>query len=255
MRDRGCGNRPEFGDRDLEIREQLQQKRLELIVGAVDLVDQQHRRFGPADRGEQRPFQQVFFGKNPVLDGLGIGAVMGLDREQLALVVPFIERGRLIEPLIALQADQFGRVREGQRLCHLSLAAARLAFEQKRTPQQLHQRDRSREFTIGDVAGSRQRLRDLLAVFHCQCVLLFCFFSPPPAKRRGGGGGGSANSLPERSKRRPPPPPPPQERAGAGEEQAETPPPPPRARARGGRGDDHQAANTPRFFAARQLRQ
>src|ERR1700730_4891834 len=220
MRDRGCGNRPEFGDRELEIREQLQQKRLELIVGAVDLVDQQHRRFGPADRGEQRPFQQVFFGKNPVLDGLGIGAVMGLDREQLALVVPFIERGRLIEPLIALQADQFGRVCEGQRLCHLSLADASLAFDQKRPPQQVHQRDRIRDFTIGDVAGSRQRLRDLLAVFHCQCVVLFCFFSPPPAKRRGGGGGGGGVSKlaagEERTEKTPTPPPPPQERRGGG---------------------------------------
>ena len=32
----------ELGDRELEVREQLEQHRLELLVGLVDLVDQQH---------------------------------------------------------------------------------------------------------------------------------------------------------------------------------------------------------------------
>ena len=85
--------------------------------------------------------------------------------EQLALVVPLVERGRLVEPLVALQADQFGRVHRRQRLRHLGLADARLAFQQQRTPQQLHQRDRGRELAVGDVAGGGERLRDLFAIF------------------------------------------------------------------------------------------
>ncbi len=47
----------DLGDRHLEVGEQLEQERLELVVGAVDLVDQQHRRHGVGvlDRLEQRP--------------------------------------------------------------------------------------------------------------------------------------------------------------------------------------------------------
>ena len=44
--------------------EHLEQECLELVVGAVDLVDQQYRRPRPGvlDRGEQRPGQQVLGG-------------------------------------------------------------------------------------------------------------------------------------------------------------------------------------------------
>ena len=35
---------------------------LELVIGAVDLVDQQHRRLVSPDRREQRAHQQIFFG-------------------------------------------------------------------------------------------------------------------------------------------------------------------------------------------------
>ena len=164
---------PEFGDRNLEVGQQFEQERLELVVGAVDLVDQQHRRRVAADRGQQRPFQQVFFRKNLILDGIGILAAMRLDREQLPLVIPFIERGRLIQPLVALQADQLGRMRCGKGLGDLGFADARFALEQQRAPEQLHQRDRGRKLAVGDIAASRQGLRDLLAIFHCQSVFRF----------------------------------------------------------------------------------
>jgi len=44
---------PSSGSRP-ESRQKLQQKRFELVVGTVDLVDQQHRRFVAPDRSEQR---------------------------------------------------------------------------------------------------------------------------------------------------------------------------------------------------------
>jgi len=71
-----------------------------------------------------------------------------------------------VEALIALQPNELGRVCRRQRFCHFGLADARLAFEQERTPEQLHQRDRGRKFGVGDVAASPQSLRDLLAIFH-----------------------------------------------------------------------------------------
>jgi hypothetical protein len=46
----------ELGHGDRVVGEDLEQERLELVVGAVDLVDQEHRRVVGAagDRGEQR---------------------------------------------------------------------------------------------------------------------------------------------------------------------------------------------------------
>ena len=67
-RDRPRRDRPEFRDRDLEIGEELQQKRLELLVGAIDFVDQQYRRCLAADRCEQRTLQQIALRKNLRLD-------------------------------------------------------------------------------------------------------------------------------------------------------------------------------------------
>ena len=87
---------------------------------------------------------------------------MRLDREQLALVIPLVKRSRLIEPFIALQADQFGGVHGGKRLGHLGLADTRFTFQQKRAPQQLHQRDRRRQFAIGNISCCAKRLRDLV---------------------------------------------------------------------------------------------
>src|SRR5580700_9691338 len=96
----------------------------------------------------------------------------------------------------------------GKRFRDLGLADAGLTFQQQRALQQLHQRNRGRKFAVGDIAGSGQRLRDLLAVFHCQSVFLFAS-SPLPPRSGGEGsgvGGGSANSLPEEQAETPPTP-------------------------------------------------
>ena len=62
------GDRAEFGDRDLEVRQQFEQERLEFLVGAIDLVDQQHRRCLLPDRREQRPLEQIVLGEDLRLD-------------------------------------------------------------------------------------------------------------------------------------------------------------------------------------------
>ncbi len=58
-RDRGRLDRAELGNTDLEVGQKLEQERLEFLVGAIDLVDQKHRRLLAADRGKQRPLQQI----------------------------------------------------------------------------------------------------------------------------------------------------------------------------------------------------
>ena len=54
-------DRADLRDRHARVGEQLEQERLEVVVGAVDLVDQQHRRPRPGvlERAQQRPPDQV----------------------------------------------------------------------------------------------------------------------------------------------------------------------------------------------------
>ena len=66
--DRDGLDRAELGNRDLEVGEELEQERLELLVGAVDLVDQEHWRRRPPDRRQQRPLEQILSGEDVLLD-------------------------------------------------------------------------------------------------------------------------------------------------------------------------------------------
>src|SRR5215213_9787536 len=98
------GDRAQLGNRDLEVRQHLEQERLELLVGAVDLVDQQDDVVVRLDRLEQRAPDQVHLSEE-----LGLVDRPLLSRanvEQLAGVVPLVDRVRDVEPLVALQANQ-----------------------------------------------------------------------------------------------------------------------------------------------------
>ena len=59
--------RAELGHRDLEVGEHLEQEGLELGVGAVDLVDEQHAALGRADGAQQRTRQEEALGEERVL--------------------------------------------------------------------------------------------------------------------------------------------------------------------------------------------
>ena len=121
-------DRAELGDRDLEVGEHLEQECLELLVGAVDLVDQQHDGLVGVDRLEQRPADQELGPEQLVLrDG---ALLRGADVQQLARVVPLVDRVRDVEPFVALQPDQPGAGGRGQRFRGLGLADAGLALEQ-----------------------------------------------------------------------------------------------------------------------------
>ncbi len=101
-----------------------------------------------------------------LFNGVGVCAITlsRLDGEQLALIVPFVERGILIEAFVTLQPDQFGAVDRGERLCDLGLADARFAFKQQRPLQEIHQPQRGRHIVIGNVADGGQPVRDIVAV-------------------------------------------------------------------------------------------
>ena len=82
--------------------------------------------FAP-DRGEQRPLEQIVLGEDLRLDlaDAGARALARLDRQQLALIVPFVERRAGVEPFVALHADELAAVHRGERLGDLGLADAR----------------------------------------------------------------------------------------------------------------------------------
>jgi hypothetical protein len=54
-------------------------------------------------------------------------------------------------------------VHGGERLAHLGLADARLALEQQRPLEKIHQPQRGRNVAIGDIADGSEFVRDLVA--------------------------------------------------------------------------------------------
>ena len=81
-------DRAEFRDRDLEVGEHFEQERLERLVGAVEFVDQQHRRAGGVglERLQQRPLDQEALGEDVVLEPLAVDARPRPRRARIAII-------------------------------------------------------------------------------------------------------------------------------------------------------------------------
>ncbi len=146
----------ELGNSDLIVGQHLEQIGLELLVGAVDLVDQQHRRVGLGDCLEQRAFQQVGLGEDVLLAGRGtkLARFQDLYRQELALVVPLIDGSIDVQPFVTLQADEPAVERLRERFGNFGLADAGVAFEEQRTLQVFEQEQRRGQLRVGDVADS-----------------------------------------------------------------------------------------------------
>src|SRR5712671_7160829 len=99
-----------------------------------------------------------------LLDRVRVLPLARLDGEQLALIVPFIQRGVLVEAFVALQADELGPMHGSQRLGDLGLADAGLALEQQRPLEVFHQPERRRDVAVGDVADGGEAVGDVFAV-------------------------------------------------------------------------------------------
>jgi hypothetical protein len=157
---RSSSNGAKLGDGYLKVGEHLQQQRLELGVCLVHLVHQQDcptRHLQRLQQGtglEEVPREeQLILGMNgsqglfqrPGACGeLGDLVLEQLHIEQLLAVFPFVERSGLVEPLIALQADQGLAEKLGQRLGELGLAHAGGAFHKQWLFQRCGHIDRGR---------------------------------------------------------------------------------------------------------------
>ena len=156
----------ELGDGDLVGRQHLEQERLELVVGPVDLVDQQHRR-ALLQRGQHRPGEQEPLVVQALLGLLDVGrrAAGRLERAQvqdLAREVPVVERLGGVDALVALQPDQRQVERLGDRLGQRGLAGAGLALEQQRPLHPQREEGDGRQRVVAQVARVAEAGRDVV---------------------------------------------------------------------------------------------
>ena len=150
-------DRAQLGDRHLVVGEDLQQQGLGLDLDAVDLVDQQHDRLGGPDRLQQRAGEQELVGEDVVVDlAPRVRVPVGLDAQQLLLVVPLVQRLGLVEALVALQADQAGAGHLGHRLGELRLARAGRALDEHRLAEPVGQEDDAGDALVGEVVDAPQ---------------------------------------------------------------------------------------------------
>ena len=159
-------DRADLRDRHRRVGEQLEQERLEVVVGAVDLVDQQHGRPRPRvlERAQQRPPDQVVGAEQVLLAQLGVALVGQPDADQLARIVPLVQRLGGVDPLVALQPHQRRVEDRGERLRRLGLADARRPLQQQRLGEAEAQEHRGRQAFVDQVVDGGQALRQRLDV-------------------------------------------------------------------------------------------
>ena len=78
----------ELRDGHLEVGEHFEQERLERLVGAVELVDQQHRRACRIglERLQQRPLDQEALGEHVVLEPLAVVRRLRASATRIAII-------------------------------------------------------------------------------------------------------------------------------------------------------------------------
>ena len=85
------------------------------------------------------------------LFGRGVFALLNLDSEQLALIIPFVDRRADIQAFVALQTNQWASEQCGKGLGDLGLSHAGLALHQQRPLQFGEQQQGGRQIGLGHV--------------------------------------------------------------------------------------------------------
>jgi len=150
-------------DGDLEVREDLQEEGLELLVRPIHLVDEQHGGLPVLgqDGLQQGAADEELVAEDVLLDGLAGAAPVFLqfDAQHLLRVVPLVE-GRIgIQPLVTLQADQPRPQGLGRHLGHLRLPHAGLAFQKEGLAHDPGQIQRRGQRPVPHVPAALQRLQ------------------------------------------------------------------------------------------------
>src|SRR5439155_27099507 len=115
-------------------------------------------------RGQERSLEQELAREDVarhLLPGAAFGAVR-LDAEELILVVPLEEGARLVESLVALEADELGVEHLREHLPELGFPRPGRSLDEERLLEREGEEERRLHATRGDVARGAQALADLL---------------------------------------------------------------------------------------------
>src|SRR5205814_2409142 len=148
----------------LKVAQHLEQELLELGIGLVHLVNQEHLLPCARDRAQERPLEQELAREDVgrhLLPGAALGPVR-LDAEELLLVVPLEEGARLVESLVALQADELGVEHLREHLPELGLSRPGRSLGKERLLEREGEEECRLHAARGDVARGTQPLADLL---------------------------------------------------------------------------------------------
>ena len=162
--DRRFGRRhdADFRNRHLEVGQDLEQISFEGLVGAIDLVDQEHRSAVNAglEGLQERTLDEIALREDVVLDAILVMLAGGFgqpDRHHLGGIVPFIDRARDVEAFVALKTDQLSIERGRENLGDLCLADAGLAFEKQRPAESEAQENDRGQRTIADIGSPAEQ--------------------------------------------------------------------------------------------------
>jgi hypothetical protein len=147
----GGADRAAFGDGDGEVGEELEEEGLELMVGTVDLVDEEDAVAGGFEREEDGAGDEVFVGVE-----VDVSLPRLPDREHLAGEVPFVHRRRGVDPLVALEPDELSPQDRCEGLRGFGLADPRRAFEEEGLAEGKREVGGRREAFVRDVLGIAQ---------------------------------------------------------------------------------------------------
>src|SRR5580704_19085789 len=86
----------------------------------------------------------------------------GLHAQELLLIIPFVQRTRLVESLVTLQPDKLGVQDFGDDFGDLSLARTGGPFNQQRLLECERQKNRRLNPLVGNVFGPPEPVRNLL---------------------------------------------------------------------------------------------
>ena len=115
------------------------------------------------DRLEQRPGQQELVAEDVVVDlAPRVAVAVGLDAQQLLLVVPLVQRLGLVEALVALQADEPGPGHLGDALGELGLAGAGGPFHQYGLAESISEEHDAGDSFVGEIVDVFQSIANLL---------------------------------------------------------------------------------------------
>src|SRR6478609_1295835 len=118
-----------------------------------------------------------------------VGYIADRDIATALWLMEFLKRPLLLEGEAGVGKTEVAKalaaVHGGERLGHLGLTDASLAFEQQRTLQELHQPQRGRDVAVGNVADGGEAISDGFARQHHGAEYRPLLCDPPSARTRG----------------------------------------------------------------------